>query len=147
MQPIPNPENPAFFFFFLDRLYHWSRGWIPSHLLGLLLLSLPILSVYANFDCSRLNEPGEREFYLQLVFFGIIHFCNLTALNNWVKSILATIMAAGMMVLLSPLVCGCYPAPGDDNNLYNNNNNSKNAVINIDDKTATSDWNGNSSAR
>ena len=34
-----------------------------------------------------------REFYLQLCFFGIVHFTNLTALNNWVKSAFASVMA------------------------------------------------------
>ena len=126
--------NPFHFFLLLFRLYSWSRGWVPSHLLGLLLLSLPILCVYANFDCSRLDEPGEREFYLQLVFFGIIHFCNLTALNNWVKSIVATVMAGGMMVLVSPLVCGCYPDPASE--VVDANSNS--AVIAPNETLATS---------
>ncbi|TRY74079.1 hypothetical protein TCAL_07404 [Tigriopus californicus] len=91
----------------LSRIYSWCRGWYASHVFGLILLALPILSVFANFNCSFLDGKGERELYLQLFFFGVIHFSNLTALNNWVKSSLASLLALLFILLSSPLVCPC----------------------------------------
>lgn len=54
----------------LGRLYVWARGWLPSHLFGLLLISLPMVCVLANFSCERMADPTERAFYLQLCFLG-----------------------------------------------------------------------------
>ncbi len=50
----------------LCRLYSWGRGWIPSHLLGLVLLSLPFACVVSNFSCARTGNEGERVLYLQV---------------------------------------------------------------------------------
>jgi len=98
----------------LYKVYSWCRGWYPSHALGLALLSLPALCALANFQCERLRHgAGEsREFYLELCFFGVVHFTNLTALNNWVKSAFASVMAIAILVLVSPLVCSnCLEEP------------------------------------
>ena len=83
----------------LYKVYSWCRGWYPSHALGLTLLSLPALCALANFQCERLRHgAGEsREFYLELCFFGVVHFTNLTALNNWVKSAFASVMAVAIL--------------------------------------------------
>lgn len=91
----------------IGRLYSWGRGWVPSHVFGVVLLALPILAAFANFQCARLNHGGgeSREFYLEICFFGIVHFTNLTALNNWVKSTVASVMSVVIVILVSPLVC------------------------------------------
>ena len=92
----------------LYKVYSWCRGWYPSHALGLTLLSLPALCALANFQCERLRRGGapvaeSREFYLQLCFFGVVHFTNLTALNNCVKSAFASVMAIAILGRLSEL--------------------------------------------
>ena len=77
-------------------MYSWCRGWYPSHALGLTLLALPALCALANFQCERLRRGGggeSREMYLQLCFFGVVHFTNLTALSNWAKSAFASLTA------------------------------------------------------
>ena len=90
------------------KVYSWCRGWYPSHALGLTLLALPALCALANFQCERLRRGGapvaeSREFYLQLCFFGVVHFTNLTALNNCVKSAFASVMAVAILGRLSEL--------------------------------------------
>merc|ERR1719507_580437 len=101
----------------LYKVYSWCRGWFPSHALGLTLLSLPALCALANFQCERLRRGGapvaeSREFYLQLCFFGVVHFTNLTALNNCVKSAFASVMAIAILILVSPLHCSnCLEEP------------------------------------
>ena len=85
----------------LYKVYSWCRGWYPSHALGLTLLALPALCALANFQCERLRRGGlgghgggeSREMYLQLCFFGVVHFTNLTALSNWAKSAFASLTA------------------------------------------------------
>ena len=84
----------------LYKVYSWCRGWYPSHALGLTLLALPALCALANFQCERLRREsgGEsREMYLQLCFFGVVHFTNLTALSNWAKSAFASLTAVGIL--------------------------------------------------
>ena len=68
-----------------------------------------------SFCCSRiecdLSKPldeetrGERDFFLQLVYVGLLHFCNFSALNYFFKSIIATTCAIIVLFLYSPLTC------------------------------------------
>ena len=51
------------------------------------------------------NERGERDFFLQLVYVGLLHFCNFSALNYFFKSIIATACAIIVLFLYSPLTC------------------------------------------
>ena len=90
------------------QIYSWCRGWIASHCLGSLLLALPILAVLTNFCCNvthHHNNDNQRDFFLQLVFVSLVHFCNLSALNYCIKSILATISAIVIVLSFSTLVC------------------------------------------
>ena len=41
----------------------------------------------------------------QLVYVGLIHYCNMSALNYFVKSTIATVCALVVVLLLSPFVC------------------------------------------
>jgi adenylate cyclase 9 len=95
----------------LFKVYSWCRGWYPSHILGLILVALPVISVLSNFDCNALFKKGERELYMQLVFFGIVHFCNLTALTNWIKSGCASLVGLLVVLMTSPILCPCEPIP------------------------------------
>ena len=48
---------------------------------------------------------GERDFFLQLVYVGLLHFCNFSALNYFVKSIIASVSAIIVLILYSPITC------------------------------------------
>ena len=90
----------------MSKMYSWARGWVQSHCFGLPLTALPMIAILANYSCHEISgRPLERDFYLQLVYVGLIHFCNMSALNYFVKSIIATVSALIVVVLLSPLVC------------------------------------------
>ena len=52
-----------------------------------------------------LETRGERDFFLQLVYVGLLHFCNFSALNYFVKSIIASVCAIVVLFLYSPLTC------------------------------------------
>ena len=43
----------------------------------------------------------KSDFLCQLIYVGIIHFCNLSALNYGLKSLLATLSAAAVLVSIS----------------------------------------------
>merc|ERR1719219_2751252 len=90
---------------FLNKIYSWCRGWIPSHCLGSLFLALPILGALSNFNCDVTYVRGIREFYLQLVFISLTHFSNLSSLNYVVKSSLATVFAVSVIISYSSLIC------------------------------------------
>ncbi len=47
----------------------------------------------------------------QLSFFGVVHFCNLTALSNWVKSSTVSLLAALLALLMSSPICPCAEKP------------------------------------
>ena len=98
--------------FFIFQIYSWCRGWIASHCLGSLLLALPMLAVFTNFNCQvthhhtdHYKEKNQRDFFLQLVFVSLAHFCNLSALNYCIKSMLATISAIVIVILFSTWSC------------------------------------------
>lgn len=90
----------------LSKTYSWARGWIQSHCFGLLLCALPMVAIFANYSCTEITQgPQERDFFMQLVYVGLIHYCNMSALNYFVKSTIATVCALVVVLLLSPFVC------------------------------------------
>uniref|UniRef100_H3D9B4 Adenylate cyclase type 9 n=1 Tax=Tetraodon nigroviridis TaxID=99883 RepID=H3D9B4_TETNG len=108
-------------------------GWIPRHVIGAVLISLPSISVLSHLSCSvhplqvcllnAVNEPcwcvrirsGSiticLSLFLQVTMFlccatilAIIQYCNFCQLSFWMRSVLAT--ATGVILLLvlySPL--------------------------------------------
>lgn len=68
-----------------SRWYRWNT-------FGGILVSLPIITVLCNFSCLRVYSTLKMSDYLYsyLLFIGIIHFCNFTQLNCWMKNCLAT---------------------------------------------------------
>ena len=66
--------------------------------------------IFSRIECD-LSKPldletrGERDFFLQLVYIGLLHFCNFSALNYFFKSMIATVCAIIVLFLYSPLTC------------------------------------------
>ncbi|KAF4520727.1 hypothetical protein B566_EDAN004847 [Ephemera danica] len=79
--------------------------WYPWHILGAVLLSLPVLAVLANFQCGLLFSTSKMQPYCLLVFIGLIHYCNFTQLNCWMKSALASLAALVFVVLVASPLC------------------------------------------
>ncbi|XP_068606839.1 adenylate cyclase type 9 [Brachionichthys hirsutus] len=86
-------------------------GWIPRHIIGAVLVSLPAVSVLSHFTCS-VNLPLQVTMFLcSATILAIIQYCNFCQLSFWMRSILAT--ATGVALLL--LLCG--PLRSSRNNL------------------------------
>ena len=89
---------------FVFQIYCWCRTWYASHCIGSVILALPILAVFTNFNCQVTHHhyvENQRDLFIQLVFVSLAHFCNLSALNYCFKSLLATISASGTSSSLS----------------------------------------------
>lgn len=75
-------------------------GWIPRHVVGAVLVSLPAISVLSHFTCS-LRLP------LQIIMFlccatilAIIQYCNFCQLSFWMRSVLATVTGVALLLFL-----------------------------------------------
>ncbi|XP_072383454.1 adenylate cyclase type 9 isoform X1 [Diabrotica undecimpunctata] len=66
------------------RFYRWN-------FFGAVLVSLPLVSAIANFANNQNFSPTSLNTFSYLVFVGLVHFCNFTQLNCWMKNILATV--------------------------------------------------------
>ncbi|XP_067012172.2 adenylate cyclase type 9 [Anabrus simplex] len=91
------------------RILAMFSSWYPWHIVGAVLVSLPIISVLVNFSCDNFQTASDADFYYSyLLFVGLVHFCNFTQLNCWMKSILATV--AGILYI-SLVTSHAYPFP------------------------------------
>ncbi|CAL4071234.1 unnamed protein product, partial [Meganyctiphanes norvegica] len=90
------------------RMYKWITRWHPWHVCGASLICLPLVAVFANFSCIVIKEEEpDLRFFCYLIFVSLIHLCNFTQLNCWMKSILATVATIILLVLVVPPICPC----------------------------------------
>ena len=108
-------------------------GWIPRHVIGALLASLPPIAVYSNFSCVLFSELQEvKLFYCILLIGSLLHFCNFTMLSSWMKSSLATV--AGLVLLILIAIGVCIPSyPTTDITTQLNTTMSTLAYVNLTD--------------
>ncbi|XP_054266765.1 adenylate cyclase type 9 isoform X2 [Macrosteles quadrilineatus] len=80
----------------LDRFSDWY-SW---HIIGGVLVSLPMIVI---FICTNegLRSIESIYYFTSLFFIGIIHFCNFTQLNCWMKSSIATIAGLSYLIVIS----------------------------------------------
>jgi len=102
----------------VGALYSWCRGWYPTQALGALLISIPVIALMGNLSCGSLTSSTTegRNFYLNLLTVCLIHFCNFTQIYCYVKSILATVFAAAIVLYQAShsYSCPCSPPlPGN----------------------------------
>jgi hypothetical protein len=78
---------------FAHNIFKFFSKWYPWHVCGAILVGLPIVSILMNFTCNSLNSNLKyfEYYYSYLVIVGLVHFCNFTQLNCWMKNLLVTI--------------------------------------------------------
>lgn len=88
--------------FFSQLESHLIRfsSWYPWHFIGGVLVSLPVVGVLINF-CDSLSVQDGMYHFAVLLFIGLIHFCNFTQLNCWMKSTFASVTGLIYLVLIS----------------------------------------------
>ncbi|CAN8006334.1 unnamed protein product, partial [Ixodes hexagonus] len=92
----------------LAQIYRYCTEWYPWHVVGLVLVSLPIGSIFSNFTCAGvLSAPERTNAFCYVVFVSLLHFCNFTQLNFWLRSLLATCAGVVLAVLVGLPACPC----------------------------------------
>lgn len=70
------------------------------NIFGAILVSLPMFSAVVNYGRSTDLGHCNTHLFTYLLFVGLIHFCNFTQLNCWMKSTIATILSGAFIVLV-----------------------------------------------
>ncbi|KAH8303114.1 hypothetical protein KR059_000425, partial [Drosophila kikkawai] len=77
-----------------DRIFEAISSWYPWHICLAVLMAMPVLLIIANFLLLDLEQLEAFEYhYGFLIFVCIVHFCNFTQLNCWVRNVLAFLAA------------------------------------------------------
>lgn len=110
---------------FTQGIFKFFSRWYPWHVCGAILVGLPIISILLNFTCNNFRNLNNFEYYYSyLIFVGLVHFCNFTQLNCWMKNLLVTLTG----ILFIFLVVS-HMSPYQEN-LSSNNSSSGNGRIN-----------------
>lgn len=100
-------------------------GWFISHLIGALLMCLPMGTLFANFmNCRDLPNNQVRDFYSLIFAVALLHFCNFTQLTSWMKTGLAAVFSIAYIILLNyDDFCAFQPIlnPATEDNLLQRN--------------------------
>ncbi|XP_017314338.1 adenylate cyclase type 9 [Ictalurus punctatus] len=93
--------------FYLDDVFSCTQlllklvsGWVPRHVVGAVLVSLPAISVFSHLACS-LHLPIQVTMFLcSAVVIAIIQYCNFCQLSFWMRSVLATATGVSLLAIL-----------------------------------------------
>ncbi|XP_068448377.1 adenylate cyclase type 9 isoform X2 [Clinocottus analis] len=97
--------------FYLENVMNCTRslllvvsGWVPRHVIGAVLVSLPAISVLSHLT-SCVHLPLQVTMFLCCAtILAIIQYCNFCQLSFWMRSVLATATGVALLLLLySPL--------------------------------------------
>ncbi|XP_017965277.2 adenylate cyclase type 9 isoform X2 [Drosophila navojoa] len=92
-QPQPQPQ-PEQFESCADRIFEAISSWYPWHICLAILMAMPVILIIANFLLLDLSQLEAFEYhYGFLIFVCIVHFCNFTQLNCWMRNVLAFLAA------------------------------------------------------
>ncbi|XP_042340636.1 adenylate cyclase type 9 isoform X2 [Plectropomus leopardus] len=97
--------------FYLEEVMNCTRtlllmvsGWVPRHVIGAVLVSLPAVSVLSHLTCSVRLPLQVTMFLCCATILAIIQYCNFCQLSFWMRSVLATATGVTLLLLLySPL--------------------------------------------
>ncbi|KPP64466.1 hypothetical protein Z043_117185, partial [Scleropages formosus] len=98
--------------FYLDSLVSCTRtllrfiaAWLPRHLIGAVLVSLPAVSIFTHVTCSPHLSVQFDVFLCCAAIVAIVYYCNFCQLSFWMRSSLATVGGVAVLVLLHSPLC------------------------------------------
>ncbi|XP_056143740.1 LOW QUALITY PROTEIN: adenylate cyclase type 9-like [Lampris incognitus] len=98
--------------FYLDSVLACTRalmraisGWVPRHLIGALLVSLPAVAIFSHVTCDMHRSIQFTMFTCCAVIIAIIQYCNFCQLSYWMRSALATLVGLALLALLFSPPC------------------------------------------
>ncbi|XP_062538630.1 adenylate cyclase type 9 isoform X2 [Armigeres subalbatus] len=81
-----------------DSVLRVVSNWYPWHMCGAILMSLPVISILSNFAMMDVRKFNIFEFhYGFLMFICVIHFCNFTQLNCWMRNCMALLTSVAFV--------------------------------------------------
>ncbi|XP_034095018.1 LOW QUALITY PROTEIN: adenylate cyclase type 9 [Gymnodraco acuticeps] len=93
--------------FYLEEVMSCTRslllvvsGWVPRHVIGAVLVSLPAISVLSHLSCSVHLPLQVTMFLCCATILAIIQYCNFCQLSFWMRSVLATVTGVTLLLLL-----------------------------------------------
>ncbi|NXW82374.1 ADCY9 cyclase, partial [Alopecoenas beccarii] len=87
------------------RLLEVISGWLPRHFFGAILVSLPALAVFSHFTSDFETNIHYTMFMCCAILITIVQYCNFCQLSSWMRSLLATVVGAVLLVLLYVSLC------------------------------------------
>ncbi|KAJ8346055.1 hypothetical protein SKAU_G00302480 [Synaphobranchus kaupii] len=98
--------------FYLDNMLRCTQtilravsAWVPRHMIGAVLVSLPTVSVFSHVTCDLHLSIQFTTFLCCASIIAIIHYCNFCHLCFWMRSVLATVVGVVLLVLLYTPLC------------------------------------------
>ncbi|XP_029914898.1 adenylate cyclase type 9 [Myripristis murdjan] len=98
--------------FYLDNVLSCTHvlmkavsGWVPRHLFGAVLVSLPAVAVFSHVTCDMHLSVQFTMFTCCAVIIAIIQYCNFCQLSYWTRSALATLVGLVLLALLFSPPC------------------------------------------
>lgn len=77
-----------------NSIFEVISSWYPWHICLSVLMSFPVILIIINFSLQDFDKLSTFEYhYGFLIFVCIIHFCNFTQLNCWMRNVLAVLTA------------------------------------------------------
>ncbi|KAM8879534.1 adenylate cyclase type 9 isoform 2-T2 [Spinachia spinachia] len=93
--------------FYLEKVMNCTRslllvvsGWVPRHVIGAVLVSLPAVSVLSHLTRSVHLPLQVTMFLCCATILAIIQYCNFCQLSFWMRSVLATSTGVALLLLL-----------------------------------------------
>ncbi|NXC74177.1 ADCY9 cyclase, partial [Anhinga anhinga] len=87
------------------RLLVVISGWLPRHFFGAILVSLPALAVFSHFTSDFETNIHYTMFMCCAILITIVQYCNFCQLSSWMRSLLATVVGAVLLILLYISLC------------------------------------------
>ncbi|KAJ7411354.1 adenylate cyclase type 9 [Willisornis vidua] len=87
------------------RLLEVISGWLPRHFFGAILVSLPALAVFSHFTSDFETNIHYTMFMCCAILITIVQYCNFCQLSSWMRSLLATVVGAVLLLLLHVSLC------------------------------------------
>ncbi|KAL2298771.1 hypothetical protein Nmel_014368, partial [Mimus melanotis] len=91
------------------RLLEVISGWLPRHFFGAILVSLPALAVFSHFTSDFETNIHYTMFMCCAILITIVQYCNFCQLSSWMRSLLATVVGAVLLILLYVSLCPSSP--------------------------------------
>ncbi|XP_053327307.1 adenylate cyclase type 9 [Spea bombifrons] len=80
-------------------------GWLPRHFIGTVLVCLPATVVFSYFTSDFYTDIHYTMFLCSALLIPMVQYCNFCQLSSWLRSSLATVAGASMLILLYKPIC------------------------------------------